>query len=67
MNEVKICPVCDGRQIVPINLYLSQGGHSIGDNSEVECRSCNGKGYIVVPGETFDIMVGEQVVAKIIK
>ena len=48
MSEVKTCPVCKGRQTVPASFYLSQSGASIGDGSEVNCKSCGGQGYIII-------------------
>lgn len=48
MSEIKKCPVCNGRQTVPYSFYLSQITDATGDNSEVLCRSCDGKGYIAI-------------------
>jgi hypothetical protein len=42
------CPVCKGRLTVPSSLY---GTSTTSDTSEVQCRSCQGIGYIVIKGE----------------
>lgn len=44
------CPVCEGRGTVPNGFYFG-GGYSTSTTPET-CRSCNGKGYILVEGNT---------------
>ena len=45
--NVEICPVCKGRCTVSADFY---DVNCIKFNScPVTCRSCNGKGYIVIP------------------
>lgn len=51
MSELHKCPVCDGSGIVPGGFYISTGGFSITGDSQEACRSCNGKGYIVLDGD----------------
>lgn len=42
MNRAELCPVCNGKGIVP-NLDLKCCGKM------VKCHGCDGKGWIVVP------------------
>ena len=44
--DVKVCPVCQGRGVVPHNFYT---GYNSTSNSLVSCNSCNGKGVIIIP------------------
>jgi len=39
------CPVCKGKQKVPASLY---GTNTTSDTADVQCRSCQGLGYVVV-------------------
>ena len=49
---VERCPVCGGNGLVPNGFYSQTSGcwPSTGTGGET-CRSCGGKGYIVVPEE----------------
>lgn len=44
------CPVCQGRGLVPNGFYRAVGVDSWTTNSlePEQCRSCDGKGYVVV-------------------
>ena len=47
--SVHLCPVCDGNGLVPAGFYnQTSGGWSGGTLVPEQCRSCDGKGYIVV-------------------
>ena len=49
-TEVFVCPVCQGRGTVP-EVFYSQpitGVTTSNVVNRVTCRSCNGKGYVVV-------------------
>ena len=54
-----ICPVCNGRGTVPPGFYnpSPDGVHGITqtDCHTETCRSCGGKGYILVPEEVLSI------------
>ena len=46
MNHAERCPVCNGRGVVKPGFY------NLGDTTSLAietCRSCGGKGYIIVP------------------
>lgn len=44
-QTVQKCPVCEGRGELPSNFYL---GEVTTSSSPVTCRSCSGKGYIIL-------------------
>ena len=47
--SVHCCPVCDGNGLVPAGFYNQTSGEWSGGNLIPEqCRSCDGKGYIIV-------------------
>ena len=49
MKTIALCPVCAGRGIVPAGFYQSTGLiWTSPDATPQQCRSCKGKGYIVV-------------------
>lgn len=55
MSEIHVCPVCNGRGLVPNGFYLAFGTgtnyySTINTSAEI-CRSCGGKGYIVTETE----------------
>lgn len=51
MSEVHICPVCGGKGIVPNGFYIAVGTpyYSTTSTAPETCRSCGGKGIIIVP------------------
>lgn len=57
MADVKRCPVCNGRGIVPSNFYSTHYEPNYShltcsmstSNGSVTCRSCHGKGIIIIP------------------
>ena len=53
---VELCPVCEGRGLVKAGFYFTSGNPYLvltGDSPE-KCRSCDGKGYIVVDIEHYE-------------
>ena len=54
MSEVKRCPVCNGTGRVPLGFYNQTSGRwTTGGIQDELCRSCDGKGYVIVPdGDT---------------
>jgi len=48
MSELHKCPVCNGTGIVPGGFYISTGEFSITGTNQETCRSCDGKGYIII-------------------
>lgn len=47
---VERCPVCNGKGIVQNGFYSSVTGYTISTTTAFEtCRSCYGKGYIIIP------------------
>ncbi len=47
---VELCPVCHGKAFVPAGFYAPTGwGWDLPSTWIEKCRSCNGKGYIVIP------------------
>lgn len=53
---VERCPVCNGNGIVPNGFYAQTIGQwSTTDASAETCRSCAGKGYVVVEDEKIEI------------
>jgi RecJ-like exonuclease len=57
MAQALKCPVCEGKRRVPAGFYpphYTAGGSPYCNNStgyDEPCRSCEGKGYVVVLGE----------------
>lgn len=51
MAHAERCPVCNGNGKVPRGFYDQTSGQYAGSaaNPFEQCRSCGGKGYIVVP------------------
>jgi DnaJ-class molecular chaperone len=49
-TEVFVCPVCQGRGTLPEAFYLQTSTGATTGNTiiRVTCRSCSGKGYVVV-------------------
>lgn len=41
-----ICPVCNGRGLVPHGFYNTQSYYSSTDVTEEICRSCGGSGIV---------------------
>ena len=58
MSEIYVCPVCNGRGHVPNGFYLAVGTsyYSTTSTSPETCRSCGGKGYIVIEAEVDSII-----------
>ncbi len=51
MEAIK-CPVCNGNGLVPNGFYTQTSGQWDTTSAEPEkCRSCGGKGYLVVPSD----------------
>ena len=48
MSELNKCPVCDGTGIVPGGFYISTSGFSTTGTNQETCRSCDGKGFIII-------------------
>ncbi len=49
MSEVEKCPVCNGNGLVPNGFYLLVSGDWASASTEPEtCRSCQGKGYVII-------------------
>lgn len=44
--EALKCPVCEGKQTVPDGFY----GMFHEGQDRIDCRSCDGKGYVLAPG-----------------
>ena len=43
------CPICNGNGLVPHGFYNQTSGHWSASSTEPEkCRSCDGKGYVLV-------------------
>jgi len=57
------CPVCDGRGTVPFNFY--SGSTLASNTSPVECRSCAGKGYLVLSDDNEPVKADERHVITI--
>lgn len=50
MTQAQCCPVCGGNGIKDAGFYRSTTGSWISSRVQlVTCRSCEGKGYIVIP------------------
>ena len=49
--EVKICPVCTGSGIVDEGFYRRTSDKWTSCGGTETCRSCCGKGYVVIPDE----------------
>ena len=46
---VERCPVCGGNGIVSAGFYTTTSGQwSTGGTASETCRSCKGKGYVIV-------------------
>jgi len=56
MSEAIKCPVCDGKGLVPNGYYSAIGVDSWTSASTTpeECKSCDGKGYIIIPTTTIE-------------
>ena len=55
---IEKCPVCNGNGLVDNGFYLRPGTVGNWTTSSVEpetCRSCSGKGYVVVENEKIEI------------
>lgn len=53
--EALRCPVCNGNGLVPNGFYSQTSGQwSSTSTSPETCKSCSGRGYIVVPSEKSD-------------
>ena len=55
---VERCPVCNGNGLVDNGFYLSAGNTGTWTTSSAEpdtCKSCAGKGYVVVEDERLEI------------
>lgn len=48
--SVQVCPVCNGRGLVPNGFYDTS--YSSSSTAPEICRSCQGKGYLVIPDLT---------------
>jgi DnaJ-class molecular chaperone len=49
MSKAVICPVCQGNGLRPSGFYAQTTGTWGASSTETEkCRSCDGKGYVVV-------------------
>ena len=49
MNDVKKCPVCHGKGMLPNGFYNTDPLGSSNNTQEEICKSCGGKGYIIFP------------------
>lgn len=53
---IYLCPVCNGKGLVPNGFYnVGTNEHYSSNCSPETCRSCNGKGYINEKDENFDV------------
>ncbi len=50
MSEVVacVCPVCQGRRVVPTGFYKMHPCDATVVDLPEKCRSCGGKGYVIV-------------------
>lgn len=49
IRQVKCCPICCGRGFVDNGFYSSTKTTCVSSTTGTEtCRSCNGKGYIII-------------------
>lgn len=48
MKKLHKCPVCDGRGKLPFDFYTTGPSSTTISLADVECKSCNGKGYIII-------------------
>lgn len=53
--EVKLCPVCTGSGIVGEGFYERTSDTWTSCGGTETCRSCWGRGYVVIPGEKANI------------
>ena len=55
---VELCPVCHGNGLVPAGFYSTYGNNPyntvLNEVAPEKCRSCDGKGYIVVDIEHYE-------------
>lgn len=52
-NKLSLCPVCSGRGFVSSGFYSSTGNTWVSSTTAPEqCRSCYGKGYIIIAEES---------------
>lgn len=64
---VERCPVCNGNGLVPNGFYTQTTGQwSTTDASVETCRSCAGKGYVVVEDDNIEITSTACGVSKIL-
>jgi hypothetical protein len=57
MATAQRCPICLGKCNVPMTLYAG-----LLATGETQCKSCQGKGYILVPNiipEKYDLTTGD--------
>lgn len=47
MTEVHVCPVCEGKGIVPWGFY-SFGLYTYASDIDEICKSCKGTGYLII-------------------
>ena len=60
MKAAIICPVCMGNGLVPDGFYRQTSGKITSSTIEPEkCRSCNGKGYVLIEDEK--IVIKEEI------
>ena len=51
--QVKTCPVCTGNGIVDEGFYRRTSDTWTSCGGSEKCRSCNGRGYVIIPEEEF--------------
>lgn len=49
--EVKLCPVCTGSGIVDSGFYNRTPDTWTHSSGTEQCRSCYGRGYVIIPSE----------------
>jgi len=49
--ETTICPVCTGSCIVDEGFYRRTSDTWISSGGTEKCRSCNGRGYVIISTE----------------
>ena len=54
--KYQVCPVCEGKGIVPNSFYLYPVGQGFTSSSTTpeQCRTCMGKGIILEPQSNYD-------------
>ena len=66
MNQAQICPVCNGKGIVPNGFYNITNPTYISTSTAPEsCRTCCGSGMVIVPNQDYNEFISSPKTKKL--